>query len=71
MRISERGQVTIPQELRERDGLLANTQVQFVPDADGIRLIADPSERSKQIAALYGRHPLGRTTNELMALLRG
>lgn len=71
MRISERGQVTIPQELRERYGLLANTEVQFVADADGVRLIVDAATRTSQIESLYGRHPLGRTTDELMALLRG
>lgn len=71
MRISERGQVTIPLELRERYGLLANTEVQFVPDAQGVRLIADTAARAEQIKALYGRHPLDRTTDELMALLRG
>lgn len=46
MRISERGQVTIPLELRERYGLLANTEVQFVPDENGLRLVADPTARA-------------------------
>jgi bifunctional DNA-binding transcriptional regulator/antitoxin component of YhaV-PrlF toxin-antitoxin module len=71
MRISERGQVTIPQELRERYGLLANTEVVFVPDEYGVRLIADGAARASQIEALYGRRHFGRTTDELMALLRG
>lgn len=71
MRISERGQVTIPQELRERYGLTANTEVRFVPDESGVRLIPDPAARADRIEALYGKHPLDRTTDELMALLRG
>jgi AbrB family looped-hinge helix DNA binding protein len=71
MRISERGQVTIPQELRERYGLLANTEVRFVPDDQGVRLIPDTSARANQVEALNGRYPLDRTTDQLMALLRG
>lgn len=70
MRISERGQVTIPREFRESYGLLINTEVQFVPDRNGLRLIADPIARSKQIEGLYGRKKFGKTTDELMSLLR-
>ena len=70
MRISERGQVTIPQALRERYGLLANTEVRFVADDNGLRLVADPTSRAAGIEALYGRKCFGRSTNELMSLLR-
>ena len=38
MRITEKGQVTIPIELRKRYGLLRNTEVEFVANADGIRI---------------------------------
>jgi len=71
IRISERGQVTIPQEFRERYGLLPNTEVHFVPDEVGLRLVASPVSKAAAIRALYGRKPLGRGTDELMALLRG
>jgi bifunctional DNA-binding transcriptional regulator/antitoxin component of YhaV-PrlF toxin-antitoxin module len=70
MRISERSQVTIPLELRERYGLLANTEVQFVPDENGLRLVADPASRAAKIDALYGRKQFGRSTDELMSPLR-
>lgn len=70
MRISERGQVTIPQELRERFGLVPDTEVEFLPDEKGLRLIASPAGRAGKIEALYGRKRLGRTTDELMSLLR-
>ena len=70
MRISERGQVTIPQELREQYGLLANTEVQFVADGNSLRLVADPTSRARQIDGLYGRKHFGRSTDELMSLLR-
>ncbi|MBE2295404.1 MAG: AbrB/MazE/SpoVT family DNA-binding domain-containing protein [Phycisphaerales bacterium] len=70
MRIGERGQVTIPQELRERYGLLPNTEIQFVPDETGLRLVVSPTSRAAEIDALYGRKRFDRGTDELMALLR-
>lgn len=70
MRISERGQVTIPLEFREQYGLLANTEVRFVPADDGLRLVAEPESRASQVDALYGRKRFGRSTDELMSLLR-
>lgn len=70
MRISERGQVTIPQELRNQYGLLPNTEVQFVPDENGLRLVVSPTSRAAEISALYGRKRFNRSTDELMALLR-
>ena len=70
MRISERGQVTIPQALREQFGLLANTEVDFVAEAEGLRLIPSPASRVAQIKGLYGRKKFERGTDELMSLLR-
>ncbi|MEZ5584573.1 MAG: AbrB/MazE/SpoVT family DNA-binding domain-containing protein [Candidatus Competibacteraceae bacterium] len=51
MRVSERGQVTIPQPLRERYGLLPHTEVQFIPEESGVRLMSAPRikrQRSKR-----------------------
>ncbi len=70
MRISERGQVTIPQALREKYGLLTNTEVEFVPDGNGLRLVVSPASRVAEVERLYGRKEFGRSTNQLMALLR-
>ena len=39
MRITAKGQVTIPQDIRERTGLLPNTEVEFVVDGDVVTLI--------------------------------
>jgi AbrB family looped-hinge helix DNA binding protein len=70
MRISERGQVTIPREIRERYGLLPNTDVEFVVDEAGVHLRPAKGSRRKAVRALYGRKKLGRSTDELMSLLR-
>jgi len=70
MRISERGQVTIPQALREKYGLLANTEVEFVADSKGLRLIPSPASRVAEVDSLYGRKEFGRSTDDLMSMLR-
>ena len=70
MHISEHGQVTIPRKLRERYGLLPDTEVRFVPDEQGLRLVADPATRATTINNLDGRKRFGRSTDELMAVLR-
>ena len=38
MKIGERGQVTIPKELREKYGLFPNMEVEFIPEKGGIKL---------------------------------
>mgnify|MGYP003382577763 CR=1 FL=1 len=71
MKISECGQVTIPPEFRDRYGLLPNTEAQFVPEANGLRLVAGSTAKAAAIHAVYGRKTFERGTDELMALLRG
>jgi AbrB family looped-hinge helix DNA binding protein len=38
MRISQRGQITIPKRLRKRYGLAPDTEVEFIPEESGIRI---------------------------------
>lgn len=38
MKISERGQVTIPKPLRKRYGLTPNTEVEFIPEEGGVKI---------------------------------
>lgn len=70
MKISERGQVTIPQALRERYGLFPDTEVEFVERDGELVLVKNPKARSKRIRALYGQLDTGRSTDEIMRLLR-
>ena len=37
--LTEKGQVVIPAEIRRRYGLVPGTEVRFVDDGDGIRLV--------------------------------
>jgi AbrB family looped-hinge helix DNA binding protein len=48
MKISERGQITIPKQLRERFGLLKDVEVELIPINKGILI----QKRSR------GRHPV-------------
>ena len=38
MRITAKGQVTIPEHIRRQEGLLPGTEVEFVRDAKGVRI---------------------------------
>jgi AbrB family looped-hinge helix DNA binding protein len=76
MRITSKGQVTIPQHIREKLGLLPNTEVEFEVDRDAVRLkrAAAPQrpDRGKALVEhMRGRGSRRITTDEIMALTRG
>ncbi len=76
MRITSKGQVTIPLEIREKLGLLPDTEVEFTLDKDGVRLTKakHPGPRSRMrehIERVRGTLRTGKSTDELMKLLRG
>jgi AbrB family looped-hinge helix DNA binding protein len=77
MTITTKGQVTIPLRIRERFGLLPNTQVEFVVVGNTVRLqkkAARPGSGRGRAAveALRGRATARPrlTTDEIMALTR-
>ena len=74
MRITSKGQVTIPKGIRERAGLLPNTEVDFRVANGRVVLIplGKPNSRGKAAAeGLRGslKH-LKKSSDELMALTR-
>ena len=74
MRVTEKGQVTIPKELRDALGIGAGTEVEFERNDDTIvvRKVSGPSIRGRQLVErLRGRGDIARTTDEIMALTRG
>ena len=74
MRITSKGQVTIPAPIRERLGLLENTEVEFdvVGDSVRVRKAKERRERGKSIVAhLRGRATARLNTEEILALTRG
>lgn len=70
MRITERGQVTIPKHLREQLGLTPETEVNFVLRDGRLEIVRRSGQRRSRVEALYGRKPLKKSTDELMKLLR-
>ena len=74
MKVTEKGQVTIPKELRDAYGIGAGTEVQF--EANGativVRKVGDAPTRGDRLAdRLRGRGDVRMTTDEIMALTRG
>jgi len=73
MRITSKGQVTIPIEVREQLGLLPGMSVDFVVDGNGARMVpADRKTRGQRIVEHLRAHAVtGMSTDEIMALTRG
>lgn len=74
MKVTSKGQVTIPQELRERHGLLPGTEVEFLEE-DGtvtLRKAKGTRRRGRRVVEhLRGRGTVDMTTDEILALTRG
>lgn len=74
MRITEKGQVTIPIELRHRLGLLPHTEVFFEVHGEGAlirRRESAPNERGRRLLGrLQGAATAKLTTDEILALTR-
>jgi AbrB family looped-hinge helix DNA binding protein len=81
MRITSKGQVTIPAAIREKAGLLPNTDVEFALNPEGqvllFRTKAKGSKKSRgellveHLRAHARKHPIKMTTDEIMKLTRG
>ena len=68
-RVSEKGQVTIPKQLRDRLGIRPGEELEFTAE-DG-RLIATKHAGRDPVDAAYGTLPLDGSTDELIDELRG
>ena len=76
MRITTKGQVTIPQEIRERLNMLPHSEVEFDVVGDSLRIRKKKGSKTRgqrlieHMRRAHGPMP-GMTTDELMALTRG
>jgi len=73
MRVTEKGQITIPKELRDALGIGAGTEVEFERRKDVIlvRKTTTGTGRGARLAErLRGRGDVEMTTDEIMALTR-
>ena len=73
MNITSKGQVTIPQQIRDNYGFLPNTEVTFIEEAGRVYLkkVDKPQARGDAlIKRMTGAGTVNLTTDEIMALTR-
>jgi AbrB family looped-hinge helix DNA binding protein len=76
MRITSKGQVTIPAEIREEAGLLPHTEVEFLFDGKNVRIVKakarkGPGRGEGLIQRLRGSATVSMSTDEILKLTRG
>ncbi len=74
MRITSKGQVTIPIEIRQRLGLLPDTEVEFEVVGTAVRVRRAANRRTRGqalVERMRGRASTKLTTDEILALTRG
>lgn len=73
MKITSKGQVTIPQEIRERFGLLPHTEVAFRIEGDRVyveRIEGRAGRGEDLVRRMRGAATVRMTTDEILALTR-
>lgn len=72
MRVTSKGQVTIPLAVRKRLGIRPGSDVDFELDERGARLVrAKTGQGGKIVQRMVGRGTVAMSTDEIMALTRG
>lgn len=74
MRITSKGQVTIPVEIREQLGLLPESEVEFAIAGNAVRICKARSRVSRGrsvVRRLRGTATVRMTTDEILSLTRG
>ncbi len=74
MRVTSKGQVTIPRDIRERMGIAPQSEVEFlVVDEQVIlrKVHSSKLRRGQLIRRLRGQATVRMTTDQIMALTRG
>lgn len=70
MRVTQKGQVTIPQDVRKALGIEAGADVRFELDELGARLVTGEEDARERIARLQGAGSGEMSTEEILALTR-
>ena len=76
MKITSKGQVTIPLAIRHRSGLLPGTEVEFSVRGDTVVLrknkrVAGTGRGARLVESMRGTASTRLTTDQIMALTRG
>lgn len=70
MRVTQKGQVTIPLPVRRALGIQAGSDVEFELDGAGARLVVDRERTADEVARMRGAGDVELTTDEILALTR-
>jgi antitoxin PrlF len=70
MRVTQKGQVTIPQHVRRALGIRPGSDVEFELDEHGARLLVDSARAAKEISRIRGAGEGDLSTEEILALTR-
>lgn len=72
MRVTEKGQVTIPQSIREAMGIVPGSEVLFELQGDHavVRRIVRPEVVAERLERYAGSADAGMSTDEILALTR-
>jgi len=72
MRVTSKGRVTIPKEIRDRLDFQPGTDVEFVTNGKVLYLVkTNLSRGEKLVLRMRGAAALGMTTDEVLAMTRG
>jgi AbrB family looped-hinge helix DNA binding protein len=71
MRVTQKGQVTIPLEVRQALGIRPGSDVEFQVDEQGARLLVDRVHAAGEIERMRGAGDVELTTDEILAFTRG
>jgi AbrB family looped-hinge helix DNA binding protein len=75
MRVTSKGQVTIPLEVREKLGIVPHSEVEFEVHGKSARLVKVPAKRARSrgtdvVSRLRGKADVKMSTDEILALTR-
>jgi len=72
MRVTIKGQVTIPQHIRQKLGIVPATDIEFIEEKDRVYIVKKKGaiNRSNKFRKLRGTATVKMTTDEIMALTR-
>lgn len=73
MRVTTKGQVTIPQHVREKLGITPATEIDFIEEKGRVYLLKKKGKNitTRRFRKLRGIATVKMTTDEIMALTRG
>ena len=73
MRVTTKGQVTIPQRIREKLGIKPSSEIDFIDDKGKVYLVRREDHTSERtpFKKFRGAATVKMTTDEIMALTRG